>query len=786
MSTKLILSAILICAGTFGFAQNITQNVKGTVTDKISGAPLPGVVVAITDLTPAIGSSTDLDGHFKITGVPIGKHVMVISYVGYKEAVLQSVVVNSGKEVDLNITLEEDLQQTEAVEITAKKNQREALNNMSTVSTRTFSVEETQKFAAAINDPGRMAASYAGVISTDDGNNSISIRGNSPYGLLWRMEGVDIPSPNHFASPASSGGGISIISSQLLANSDFSSGAFAAEYGNALSGVFDLKLRKGNSEKREYTLQAGFLGLDLAAEGPFKKGYAGSYLINYRLSTLSLIQNIGIDLGDDVTNFQDLSYNIYLPTEKAGQFSLFGFAGLSNQSHQARRDTTLWAEDEYYKVEDNYYANTIMNGLKHVFPFNEKTYLQTSVIHSDFKTGYKSEELNYDFAPQLHSDQLYHIQKSNLNAVINHKFNAKHSVRGGIYFNHYNYLFEYKELNEDLDEIKTLMDDKNTMNTFQSFAQWRYRISEPWTLNLGVHYLRVLDNNTQSIEPRAALKFSIDEIQSVSLGYGLHGQMQPLGVYSVQIEDESGTSYKPNKNLDLNKAHHIVLGYDRSITKFMYVKLEGYYQHLFNIAIENDLSRPYSTINNEYDYVTEKLVNEGIGRNYGLELTLEQSTHKNMYFLLSGSLFQSEYQGIDKIWRNTRYNTNYALVFTGGKEWKVGKDEKNKTLGLNIRTTFVGGLRNTPINEAASIAAGETIRYEDQLYEGRNPNYFRTDIKLSLKRNFKRMTTTLSLDIQNATNTKTVYGSYFDAEAGKVREYYNLPLIPVLAYRMEF
>jgi len=125
---------------------------------------------------------------------------------------------------------------------------------MSAVSARAFTVEETQKYPAAINDPLRMATNFAGVASLDDGMNQIVIRGNSPTGLLWRMEGIDIPNPNHFAAKGSSGGGISILSSQLLSNSDFITGAFAADYGNALSGVFDLNLRKGNNEKRETTL----------------------------------------------------------------------------------------------------------------------------------------------------------------------------------------------------------------------------------------------------------------------------------------------------------------------------------------------------------------------------------------------------------------------------------------------------------------------------------------------------------------------------------------------------
>jgi hypothetical protein len=291
---------------------------------------------------PVKGAVSDMDGNFKINQVPVGTVSLVANFTGYKPAVLSNLSLISGKEMSLTIQMEEDINSIQAVEVVAEADKRETMNTMAGVSSRTFSVEETQKFAAAINDPGRMAASFAGVIAANDGNNNISIRGNSPYGLLWRMEGVDIPNPNHFSAPATSGGGISILSSQLLSNSDFMTGAFSAEYGNALSGVFDLRLRKGNNEKREYTFQAGFLGLDAAVEGPFKKGYDGSYLMNYRYSTLSVISNLGINVGDAVTNFQDFSFNVSLPTKKAGTFGVFGFGGLSNQAFKAESDSTKW------------------------------------------------------------------------------------------------------------------------------------------------------------------------------------------------------------------------------------------------------------------------------------------------------------------------------------------------------------------------------------------------------------------------------------------------------------
>jgi hypothetical protein len=319
-------------------AQTMTQTVRGTVVDKVIKSPLPGAVVQVLNTNPIQGTSTDLDGNFKLDKVPVGRQSFRISYIGYKEIILNDVDVNSGKELVLTIELEEKINK----EVVITTDKKKPLNEMSSVSSRTFSVEETQRYAAAVNDPARAALAFAGVATVSDGNNHISIRGNAPNGLLWRMEGVEVPNPNHFSSPGTAGGGISILSAQLLSNSDFMTGAFASEYGNATSGVFDLRLRHGNNERREFTFQAGVLGIDAAAEGPFSSNHRGSYLINYRYSTLGILSKAGIlDFGG-VTTFQDLSYNFVLPTEKYGTFTMFGFGGLSSEVFKAKKDSTDW------------------------------------------------------------------------------------------------------------------------------------------------------------------------------------------------------------------------------------------------------------------------------------------------------------------------------------------------------------------------------------------------------------------------------------------------------------
>jgi hypothetical protein len=781
LKNYLLFTAVLF-SSISAHAQTLTQTIRGTVIDKVSKTTLPGASIVLLNSDPLVGTTSDLDGNFKLTQIPIGTHAIKISFVGYKEITIPNIIVNSGKEVVLTIPIDEDITQLDAIVVRPDIEKNKPINEMATVSTRTFSVEETRKFAAAVNDPARAAVSFAGVVSTSDGNNTISIRGNSPFGLLWRMEGVDIPNPNHFANVGASGGGISILSSQLLANSDFSTGAFAAEYGNALAGVFDLNLRKGNNEKREYTVQAGFLGLDVAAEGPFSKNYRGSYLINYRYSTLSVLSKVGVNLGDAITNFQDLSYNIYLPTNKFGNFSLFGFGGLSDQNQDAKKDSTKWEED-YQRFNSSYFSNTGAAGIKHAITFNPQTYLQSAIVVSGNDHGYEEDRLDDNYVPQLNYKSNYITRKVTVSSVLNHKFNAKNSMRSGVYLNQYSYNLRQRYLDHEIDQVVQPLNAKLHANTVQLFSQWSYRATQKLTLNSGVHVLYLQDNSTYSIEPRASAKYELNERESFSVGYGLHSQMQPIGVYEASIEQPDGSFSQANKNLGFNKAHHFVVGYDRSLTKYLRVKTETYYQHLYNIAVKDDVTSPISSLIVEEGFVTEPMVNKGYGRNYGMELTLEQFLHNNLYFLLSGSLYNSEYKALDGVWRNTRFNGKRALSFTAGKEynWK-----KNRVFGVNIRAIYAGGFWTTPIDLAKSMELGETRYIESLAFTEKLPDYFRTDLRVSIKRNRAKATTTLSLDIQNATNHKNLGGQYFEPRIGEIKKWYSLPLLPILSYKIEF
>lgn len=780
-AVRILSTAIFLFFTQLSFAQ-YSQTVRGKIVEQVLLKPLEGATVTIGSARKS--AVTGADGTFRLAEVPVGVHQLTVTYTGFREAVLENLVVNSGKEVVITIPLEPAIDLQQAVEITAKSKKNRPLNDMSMVSARAFTVEETQKYAAAVNDPLRMATSFAGVVSADDGNNDIVIRGNSPTGLLWRMEGIDIPNPNHFSNAASSGGGISILSSQLLANSDFITGAFSAEYGNALSGVFDLHLRKGNNEKREYTVQAGLLGLNVAAEGPLMPFYKGSYLVNYRYSTLQLLSKLGLDVaGGGTTNFQDLSFNLYLPTSNKGEFTIFGFGGLSDQKNVNETDSAKW-EDEGDRYGGTFRANTAAIGATHQIGIGENASLRSAISLSYTDNDY-NENYTQPGGSLLNSFRnAYDTRKVVVSSTLNYRISNRSNIRTGIITNGIRYNFYQKSWDNPGDPVIERINTSDNTQTLQGFAQWQVRATKKLTLQGGAHYLHLFLNNSHSLEPRASVRYAFDAKNAVALGYGLHSQIQPLGVYFARTINTEGIASYPNRNLSFTRSHQYVFSYSHAFNNSLRIKTELYYQQLFDVPVSIYDSLTFSALNIRGDYITEALKNEGKGKNYGIDLSIEKNLANDFYMLFNHSFYQSKYTASDGIERNTRFNGNFVTNFTGGREWILNQGKH--TFGANIKVIYAGGFRTTPIDVEASSQKGYAIYREKEAFTLQNPNYFRTDIRVSMKWNRKNLTSTLSLDVQNVTNRENLYGQYYDAFKGRVMNSYQTGLIPVLNYKVEF
>lgn len=776
-------SMILIYLNLSAFGQTSKQNIRGIIIDQDSKSPIIGANVTILNSDPIKGAVTDLDGSFKIENVAIGRLSLKITYIGYEDKIMPNLLLSSAKELILDITMEESFSKLDEVVVTAKKDKSEVLNEMSLVSSRSFSVDETKRFAGSFADPARMVSGFAGVANSPDGNNDIVVRGNSPKGILWRLDGIEIPNPNHFANDGATGGPINALSSNMLGDSDFMSGAFAPEYGNALSGVFDMKLKRGNNEQREYTVGVSTLGLEFATEGPFKSDYNGSYALNYRYSALDLVDKMNIVDFGGVPRYQDLSFNVQLPVNQKHSFSVFGLGGLS----AIMTENTMDDDDEVLgKSELNNSMGTI--GITHNYLMSKRSYLRSYIAISG--TSLYSEDYlptdddNGDFYNVFNSDYTKGFYRASVTYGI--KFNQRHKIELGGIFNYMSYDMTQNAWNFETDVMENALSDEGYTSRSQAFLTWKYRMTETLTMTSGLHLQQFGLNNTFNLEPRVATRWEFAPRKALNFGVGLHSKTESISVYLWKLQREDGSTYQPNKDLGMTKAAHIVLGYDQAIGMNTHLKAELYYQHIYDALVSAEPNSTYSMINVSDQYDRQVLVNDGTGRNYGLELTLEQYLYKGFYYMATASIFNSLYTPQDGKERQSAYANDYIFNLLIGKEMKIGQAEKNRVFFANGKISLIGGKRYTPIDLEASIAAGEEVRHEEAPFSNRSDDLFIANVALGIRRNKGRTTREFKIDVQNATNSQAVVQEYFIQANNEIYKVKQLAMFPTISYSISF
>ena len=765
-------------------AQNNKQNIRGIVIDKLSQTPLIGAKIQIINFEKQ--TLSDAKGNYILTEIAPDRYEVRVTFLGYKEVVIPNVIVTSGKEVILDISMEDEFKKLDDV-IIKTSNKAGTINKLATVSARTFSMEEVNRYAGGRSDVARLAANFAGVSTPDDSRNDIVIRGNSPVGVLWRIDGMNVTNPNHFAAVGTTGGALSALNTNLLKNSDFFTSAFPAEYGNATSGVFDLGFRNGNSKKRETTLQLGVItGLEATTEGPINKEKGSSYLVGYRYGLASVAQAVGVNIGTTATpSYQDLSFKINSGTTKFGKFSMFGILASSTINIGGGNSNSLYGNGN----QVDFASKIGIIGINHFKQINAKSFISTTIGLNYCKT----DQTSYDFDRMVNinfTKEISNVAKTgyNFSSTYNLKINSKCFIKAGIQDELMGLDLFYKTKQNFADTWKQVWDYNKYTNLAQAFVHGKYNISEKLILNAGIHSQKFFLNKSFSVEPRLGLKYALNSKSSFSLGYGLHSQMQPINVYFLQTQNADGSYSYNNKNLDFTKSQHFVLGYDLQPFKDWRLKTEIYYQAISNVPV-NTFSSSYSMLNTGSSFKTDledNLINAGTGKNYGAEVTIEKFFSKGYYGLFTSSLYSSKYKGSDDIERNTAFNGKYVFNILGGKEWKVGNEKRNK-ISSDIKFTNAGGRAYTPFDIVASQNTGHEVLSADA-YSSNYTNYFRLDLKGSYTINCKtkKLSQSFSLDLQNVTNHKNMFSQSYDNQRMNLNTTYQLGFFPNFIYKLQF
>ena len=782
------------------FAQN-TQTVKGTIIDKQSEMPLIGATIELIT-TVSTGTTTDIDGYFRLEKVPIGRQTFRVSYLGYHAITLPNMEVRAGKELILDIALEESVEKLAEVVVTATVEKDKAQNELATLSARTFGVEEVTRYSGGRSDVARLAANFAGVSTPNDSRNDIIIRGNAPTGVLWRLEGIPIPNPNHFSTLGTTGGPVSALNPNLLRNSDFLTSAFPAEYGNALAGVFDLGFRSGNRDEHEFMFQVGAVsGIEMMAEGPINQEKGSSYLVAGRYAFTGLATAMGIDIGTNaVPNYRDVAFKIDFGKSRFGKTTLFGIGGSSDIDflHDEVDETDIFAASD----EDGFATSQFgVVGLKNNFLVDDNTYIRSILAFStagNVFDQYRFFDMNTDQERRIKYFETDNTDnRLSLSSFINRKFTAKWTARAGFSIENFqsNLVANTRDNRPDIDEdgdpdLTTVYDFEGNATLLQVYAQTQFKPSKNWTLNAGLHAQYYNLNKKTALEPRVAVNYHLDDKQTFNIGYGLHHQTQPIPIQLLQEQTSPGVFEATNKEIDFTRSHHFVVGYDVKLGNNWRGKVEAYYQAIQNVPVEPQASS-FSILNigDDFGFPTDvfNLQNTGTGTNKGVEFTLEKFFSKGFYGLVTTSIFDSKYKGSDGIERNTAFNNGYVFNVLAGKEFKF-RPESRYTFTFDTKLTTAGGRYYTPVDLTASSIGQTEILQEDLAYSERYDPYFRFDVKVGFKMNSRkrRVSHQFFMDIQNVTNRDNIFARRYNRQTNQVNNTYQLGFFPDFMYRIQF
>jgi len=766
-------------------AQSLTQTIQGKVYNDFTGAPLPDVNIGIKKDSVLIGCFTDNNGFFIVENMPIGKYSITALYIGYKSYSIDNLNLTSGKAINLEIWLTESTKEIGVVFVSAYERKNQPLNKMAVIGARSFTLEETNRYAGAYGDPARMAMNYAGVLPVRDNRNDIIIRGNSASGLQWRINDIEIPNPNHFGASGTTGGPITIINTNLLSRSDFFNGAFPAEYGNAIAGIFDLKMKSSNLQKCEKWIQLGWNGLEFGAEGAMKKGGKASYLFSYRHSLTDIAYRLGFSYKEKI-EYKDLSFKLNFPGIKLGSWTIIGMGGNSRIIFdELKYDNDERTFNSYGEILDNYTSMGVLGITNRIYP-NEKS----KIVNIISVTG-NSVKNNIDtFSVAEKSSFLWALEnteeiKYTASTKVNYKIKQRANITTGAIYNHY--VMSFNDVQYLNNNYVNYTDTSNAhADLLRLHIGYKQRFGVRFESYLGLHSQLFFYNNSKVIEPRAGLKFIINEKSDISYGLGWHSQLQPKVIYFVQTEKPNGQIEYTNSKLDFTKSTHNTLGYNYQINKDLRLKIEVYYQYLFDVPVR--ITQPeYSLINFGTEYYIERkdsLVNEGTGQNYGIEFTFEQFLKNNFFYLFTASLFESNYTSIDNKTRNTAYNGRYALNALGGYELNFPK--KNVAMIFGINFTYAGGSPYVPFDQETTVKYGRVMYDWQHAYNIRRGEYKRASLRIGIKRNFKKVSMETTLDLQYRSDYTNIYLERIDVITGEIINTYKMGFYPMANMRISF
>lgn len=721
------------------------QSITGTVVDEVSGEPLVGATVQVQDSEN--GTSTDSGGRYELKTIRAGRATIQVSYIGYQTMTINDVWVKSGQITILDIELKRSFSDLDEVVVTAG-------NTLSSPGRIVINEEQINRFAATYYDPARLATTAPDVMVTNDQNNQISVRGLSPKYNVWRLEGAEIVNPNHLSNagtfldqPSATGGGVNMLSAQMLSGSEFLYSTFDNRYGNSVGGIFNMNLKSGNTEKKQFTAQASLIGFDFASEGPVREGSMATYAVNYRYSFTGLLTNFGVDFGGESIGFQDLAFNISTPVGEKSKLQFYGVGGLSYNDfeHKPFDDSEI----EKDRNDINYKNATGIIGLNLKNSFSTGS-LNTTINFSAYDNSRKQSQYNSNdsvFSSGTIMGEQTLLSLSSVYSV----YLGNGTLDFGTLINRYDYAKTF--INAAYGESGW---NPKPQYLIRPYTSYLWRVTNRMQADFGLSMNTNLDY--VSLDPRLNINYQLGQYHTLAMGVGLYSQL--LNPYNYLYDNPNGAEEWQNEPYKFLSSLRYALGYT--------------YERAGSILSAELFYYDFQKARRESQVVFVEPYNQANAHTMGASLSAEKSFANQFYYRVGASLFDSQMAE-----QNTQFNSKYSVNAAGGKEWKIGGESRNNTFSVNMKFLIQGGQYFRDQTPPTTFPARPGRSYKSN-------DFFRTDLRLMWTFNKSNRTSSIALDAQNLTNAQNESFRYYDSFTSQTETQYNLGLIPILTYRVEW
>lgn len=748
MKNKFISSfglLFLLMFSTVIFAQN--GRVEGRVFDATSNEPLPFANVVVRGTT--IGATTDFDGRFRITGLKPGFIILEATYVGYKNAVSAEVQVSNTKIEYIEIAMISTGLSLDEVEVRANPFER---TEESPLSLQKLGVSEIETSPGSNRDISRVIQSLPGVGTGLSFRNDIIIRGGGPSEATFFLDGVQIPTINHFATQGSSGGPVGILNADFISAVDFYSGAFPANRGNALSGIFEFTQKEGNREKPRFRASVGASELSLTADGP--AGSKSSYIFSVRRSYLQfLFDALGLPF---LPTFNDYQLKWKTRFDKRNELTIVSIGSLD----QFRLNTGI-----KNPTEDQEYILSFL-------PVNEQWSYAIGAVYRHFKpNSFQTLVLSRNMLNNItykypeNDDSKARILDYDSQEIEN-KLRFENNIRYGAYKFVYMLGAEYARYFNSTRQLQFVSGELQQLDYQSDLDLWKFQgsaqlsrsfLNERLMLSAGLRtdansYASVMQNPLNQLSPRLSASYVLDERWALIFNTGRYFQLPAYT--TLGFRDNDGTLVNKENDLEYIGSNHVIGGIQFIPQQDIFFSAEVFYKTYFNYPFS--LLDSISLANKGADFGVvgaEEVKSDGNGRAYGFEVLNRTKLKSGLNLILSYTFVRSEFSDKSDKLIASSWDFRHIVALTATQSLK-----RNWIIGAKWR--FNGGLPYTPfdINKSSLIGAWEAqggpyldfARFNQLRYDP----FHQLDVRVDKKYFFDRWSLMVYLDIQNLYNFK--------------------------------